>query len=168
MLPGAEILENPPDVERITITLKWIQNLTGKHNLPFDDVLLPKKTDWPFNPLGGYMSISLPICNVGAIPPFPSFIVNFLRRMNLVPMQFHPIACGNLLSLYYLYMRYLGYPPTFDDLAFLFHFKHNEKQSPSLLYFKDARGWKIIEEISSKVGDPRREWFWVRGQPGCA
>lgn len=168
MLPGSEILRDPMEAKESRMTLKRLQTLTAKHNIPFDDVLVPTGTARPHIPPDDHMAISVPMCNVGAIPPFPLPIIEFLRRMNLAPMQLSPIAYGLLLSICYLYTRYLKYPPTFNDIAFLFNFRHNETQSPSTLYLEAVRGWKIIEEVPTKVGETKRDWFWIKRQPGCA
>ena len=121
------------------------------------------------NPPKGYMAVTRLMCMVGAIPPFSPFIVDFLRQMRIAPMQLHPNSYAYLHTLYIAYREILGIELTFDDVHFFYNFKHRTRETPSFCYFESVPKRKIISApFSSKAGDSRLEWFYVKQQPGCA
>ena len=167
-LEGVEILEDLKDSVKSTMDNERIHRLCLRHGILKKDTLTPSDTDRPHNPPEGYMSVSRLMCMVGAVPPFPPFVVDFLRRMRIAPMQLLPNAYAYLYTLYIAYREILGEEPTFDDIHFFYNFKHRTQETPSFSYFESVPKRKIILlPFSSKAGDPKPEWFYIKQQPGC-
>ena len=84
-------------------------------------------------------------------------------------MQLHPNSYAYLHTLFIAYREILGVELTFDDVHFFYNFKHRTRETPSFCYFESVPKRKIISTpFSSKAGDSRLEWFYIKQQSGCA
>jgi len=166
---SAIILESPPDSVESTIDNDRLVRICLKYGIMKRDTLVPSRSDRPHNPPEGYMTVTRLMCMVGAIPPFSPFIVDFLRQMRIAPMQLHPNSYAYLHTLFIAYREILGVELTFDDVHFFYNFKHRTRETPSFCYFESVPKRKIISTpFSSKAGDSRLEWFYIKQQSGCA
>ena len=115
---SATILELPKDSVESTIDDDRLVRICLKHGILKRDTLVLPKTNRPHNPPEGFMAITRLMCLVGDIPPFPPFVVDFLRQMRISPMQLHSNSYAYLYTLYIAYKEVLGIEPTFDDIHF--------------------------------------------------
>ena len=167
-IPGALGIEKFSDSLASKLDDIKLKRICLRHGIPWDDVRTPSSEDRPHLAPEGYMAISRTMCLVGAIPLFPSIVIETLKRLGIAPMQLHPNAYASLYTLCIAYAEILRTGLTFRDLTFFFLFKHRSSATPNFSFFESVANRKVLYDGYSNIGDPKSDWFYIKKQAGCS
>ena len=166
MFPISQMIENPPERTKTTITPRVLLQLCTQFGIADDDVRLPGKTDFADHPPSGFITVNRQMCQCGVIPPFNPFLATLLRRLAISPSQLHPNGYAIIMGLCVLFMRTYQRFPSFKEICYLCTFGTSHKDHTSILYAKGTRNRRLIMDLPESAHGFLSQYFYVKCPAG--
>ena len=125
-----ELLVSPPDCFPSSLKEEQLDVISRSFGIDRALMLLPGDGVMPYNPPEGYFAFSRYHCMCGAIPPINAWIVSFTTYLKVAPFQLQPNSYAILVSLFVIFQRRYGRPPSNREIRYLYNLRGYKKGSP--------------------------------------
>ena len=93
--------------------------------------------------------------------PINAWILSFITYLKVAPFQLQPNSYAILVSLFVIFQRRYGRPPSNREIRYLYNLRGYKKGSP-YISLESAVSFKPVLDLYSEFIMFKKEWFFIK------